>query len=720
MGLSCRPKHRMERKKFETEIGSKKLVVETGHVAMQADGAVIVSYGETVVLATVVMSKNERSGINYFPLTVDFDERFYAAGRIKASRWIKREGRPTDDAILTARLVDRTLRPLFNQRLRNEVQVILTTFSFDGTNDPDIPAIIAASTALLISGIPWNGPVGAVRIGRSAQNQITINPTYAERAESDLDLVVAGPEGLVNMIECRSKEVVEKDLVEAFGFAQKEIQKIIDFQKKIASEITPKRILATVPSSNEGLRKEIKSWDGSRLENAIFGNDPDAVEELKKEFFKNLTENGKGQKDLAEAEILLEEELDEIVHRNVLEKNRRVDGRGLEEIRPLKIEVGVLPRTHGSAIFQRGETQALCVATLAAPGLEQSIETMEFIGTKRYLHHYNFPPFSSGETGRIGMPGRREIGHGALAESAIEPIMPSKGEFPYTIRVVTEILSSNGSTSMAATCGSTLALMDAGVKIKKPVAGIAMGLFIEDEKNPEKKFVVVTDLQGAEDHHGDMDFKIAGTKDGINVLQLDVKVSGLTSKILIQALDQAKKARLEILEAMLKVIPEPRQKLSTYAPKILTLKINPDKIRDVIGSGGKTIHQITGETGATIDIEDDGSIFITSDKEDSANRALEWIKNITHEVVPGELFQGRIVRILNFGAFAEILPGQQGLIHISELAPFRVNRVEDIVKIGDLVPVVVKNIDSEGRINLSLKDAPKNKHEARSTKSETF
>ncbi len=700
----------MEKKTFETEIGSRKLVIETGHVALQADGAVMVSYGDTVVLATAVMSKNERAGINYFPLMVDFDEKFYAAGRIKGSRWIKREGRPTDEAILTARLVDRTLRPLFNPRLRNEVQIILTTLSFDGANDPDIPALIAASTALLISGIPWSGPVGAVRIGRDNQNQTIVNPSYAERASSNLDLVVAGPEGLVNMIECRSKEVSEKDLLSTFELAQKEIQKIIDFQKRIADELGSKKILAAVPVSDEALRKEIKSWAGSRLENALFGNNPGELEELKKDLLKNLTENGKNQKDLAEADILFEEAIDEIVHRNVLEKNRRVDGRQLEEIRPLKIEVGVLPRTHGSAIFQRGETQALCVATLAAPGLEQSIETMEFVGTKRYLHHYNFPPFSSGETGRVGLPGRREIGHGALAESAVEPVMPSKEEFPYTIRVVTEILSSSGSTSMAATCGSTLALMDAGVKIKKPVAGIAMGLFIKDEKNPEKKFIVVTDLQGAEDHHGDMDFKVAGTKDGINVLQLDVKVSGLTTKILSQALIQAQKARWEILEAMLKAIPEPRPKLSVYAPKILTLKINPDKIRDVIGSGGKTIHQITGETGATIDIEDNGLIFITSDNEKSAQQALEWIKNITHEVVPGEVFQGKIVRILNFGAFAEILPGQQGLIHISELAPFHVNKVEDIVKIGDLVPVVVKNIDSEGRINLSLKDAQPNKN----------
>lgn len=709
----------MEKKRFETEIGSKKLIVETGHLALQADGAVTVSYGETIVLATVVMSKNERTGIDYFPLTVDFDEKFYAAGRIKGSRWVKREGRPTDEAILTGRLVDRTLRPLFSHRLRNEVQIILTTLSFDGENDPDVPSIIAGSTATLISGIPWDGPVGAVRISRAANKNLIVNPTYAEREKSDLDLVVAGPEKLVNMIECRSKEVNEEDLLAAFEIAQKETQKLINFQKDIAENLGHRKILAPVPQADEALRKEIKSFANTRLEKSLNENKMDEVEEIKKEFFQNLAENKKNPKNLAEASTLFEEEISEIVHRNVLEKNRRVDGRQIEEIRPLKIEVGVLPRTHGSAIFQRGETQALCVATLAAPGLEQSIETMEFVGTKRYFHHYNFPPFSSGETGRTGNPGRREIGHGALAESAIEPVIPPKSESPYTIRVVTEILSSNGSTSMAATCGSTLALMDAGVKIKKPVAGIAMGLFIQDEKDPEKKFVVVTDLQGAEDHHGDMDFKVAGTKDGVNVLQLDVKISGLTSKILAQALVQAKKARLEILEAMLKVIPEPRAKMSPYAPKILTLKINPAKIRDVIGAGGKTIHQITDATGVTIDIDDDGSIFITSDNEESALKAKEWIGNLTHEIVPGEVFQGKIVRILNFGAFAEILPGQQGLIHISELAPFRVNRVEDIVNVGDIVPVVVKNIDTEGRINLSLKDAQPKKYEARNTKFET-
>ena len=705
MGLFNRLKHKMETKRAEIEIGARKLILETGRLAGQADGAVVASYGETMVLATVVMSKMERAGINYFPLTVDFDEKLYAAGRIKGSRWVKREGRPTDEAILTSRLVDRTLRPLFNSRLRNEVQVILTTLSFDGQNDPDMPAITAASAALLISGIPWNGPVAAVRIGRDQNKQLLINPTYAEREASDVDLVVSGPANLVNMIECGSKEVSESDLAAAFETAQKESQKLIEFQNKFADEVGRHKVTILVPTPDEALRKEIKSRLGAKLEETLYGENYDAVEKVKKDIIDWLAESGKNQKVLAEADTLLEEELNEIVHRNILANKKRVDGRAMDEVRPLHIEVGVLPRTHGSAIFQRGQTQALCAATLAAPGLEQSIETMEFVGTKRYFHHYNFPPFSSGETGRIGFPGRREIGHGALSEKAIQPTIPSKEEFPYTIRVVTEILSSNGSTSMASVCGSTLALMDAGVKIKKPVSGIAMGLFVADEKNPEKDFGVITDLAGPEDHHGDMDFKVAGTADGVNALQMDVKVSGLTTKILLAVLEQARRARLEILAAMLKVLPVPREKLSRYAPKILTLKINPDRIRDVIGSGGKTIHQITDATGVTIDIEDSGLIFITSENDDSAQKALEWIKNITHEVVPGEIFQGKIVRILNFGAFAEILPGQQGLIHISELAPYRVNKVEDIVKIGDIVPVAVKNIDSEGRINLSMKDA---------------
>ena len=696
----------MSIKKFETDLGGRKLIVEIGRLAMQADAALTVSYGETVVLATAVMSRNTRPEINYFPLTVDFDEKLYAAGRIKGSRWVKREGRPADEAILSSRLIDRTLRPLFNQRLRNEVQVILTTLSFDGQNDPDVLGIFAASTAMLVSGIPWNGPVAGIRIGRDVSRKLIINPTYTERIEGDLDLVVSGSGDLINMIESGSKEVSENDLLQAMARAQEEIKKLIAFQKKIAAELPQKQLLA-VPAANEALRKEIKSRLGSRLEKAFFIDDPKmaALEELKKEITSWLAENGRGGADLAEAAIIFEEEIRKLAHQSVLKNQKRPDGRQMEEIRKLDIEVGLLPRTHGSAVFQRGATQALCLVTLGAPGLEQSIESMEFVGTKRYIHHYNFPPFSSGETGRLGFPGRREIGHGALAEKAVLPVIPSKEEFPYAIRVVTEILSSNGSTSMASVCGSTLALLDAGVKIKKSVAGIAMGLFVGEESDPEKEFQVVTDLQGAEDHYGDMDFKVAGTADGINALQMDVKIKGLTIPILKQALTQARSARLALLEAMRKIIPEARPKLSPYAPKILTLKINPDKIRDVIGSGGKTIHQIANATGATIDIEEDGLIYITSENEAGANQALEWIKNITHEVVPGETFNGKIVRILNFGAFAEILPGQQGLIHISELSPQHINRVEDAVKIGDIVPVKVKNIDSEGRINLSLKDA---------------
>ncbi|MBI4119910.1 MAG: polyribonucleotide nucleotidyltransferase [Parcubacteria group bacterium] len=707
----------MEEKVFETELGGRKLKVETGKLALNADAAVTVTYGDTVVLATVVMSKNERLGIDYFPLTVDFDEKFYAAGRIKGSRWVKREGRPSDESILTGRLIDRTIRPLFNHRLRNEVQVILTALSFDGENDPDVISIVAASTALLLSGVPWQGPVAAVRIGRdpysaessaghSKNKNLVVNPSYSQRLNSDLDLVVSGPENLVNMIEANSDEATEADILAAVELAQKEIKKLVDFQKNIAETVAPKTAVLLAPKANEALKKEIKSWLGSRLEKTLYeAENPESLDQLKKEMADWVGENKKNAADVAEANLLFEEELDHLVHTGILKQNRRPDGRKLDEIRPLKIEVGLLPRTHGSGLFQRGYTQALCVLTLGAPGLEQSIETMEFVGTKRYLHHYNFPPFAPGEVGRIGFPGRREIGHGALAERAILPVIPTKEEFPYTIRVVTEILSSRGSTSMASVCGSTLALMDAGVKIKKPVAGIAMGLFIENNSDPEKNFTVITDLQGPEDHHGDMDLKVAGTAEGITALQMDVKISGLTPKILAAALAQAKKARLEILASMLEIIKEPRPKLSPYAPKILTLRINPDKIRDVIGSGGKTIHQITDATGATIDIEDDGLIFITSENEESAERALQWIKNITHEVVAGEVFEGKIVRILNFGAFAEILPGQQGLIHISELAPYRVNRVEDVVKIGDVVSVVVKNIDSEGRINLSLKNA---------------
>ncbi|MEK7500944.1 MAG: polyribonucleotide nucleotidyltransferase, partial [Patescibacteria group bacterium] len=638
----------MDIKSFETEIGGRKLKVETGKLAINADAAVTVTYGDTVVLATVVMSKNERAGIDYFPLTVDFDEKFYAAGRIKGSRWVKREGRPSDESILTGRLIDRTIRPLFNHRLRNEVQVVLTALSFDGENDPDVISITAASAALLLSGVPWPGPVAAVRIGRDKNRGLIVNPTYSQRQDSDLDLVVSGPENLVNMIEANSDETTEADIVAAVELAQKEIKKLADFQKEIAATATAKTSGILAPKANEALRKEIKGWLGKRLEKTLYeSGNPEALDQLKRELTDWGGENKKNAADVAEANLLFEEELDDLVHIGILKHNRRPDGRKLDEIRPLKIEVGLLPRTHGSGLFQRGHTQALCVLTLGAPGLEQSIETMEFVGTKRYLHHYNFPPFAPGEVGRIGFPGRREIGHGALAERAILPVIPTKEEFPYTIRVVTEILSSRGSTSMASVCGSTLALMDAGVKIKKPVAGIAMGLFIENNSDPEKNFAVITDLQGPEDHHGDMDLKVAGTAEGITALQMDVKISGLTPKILASALAQAKKARLEILESMLAVIKESRPKLSPYAPKILTLRINPDKIREVIGSGGKTIHQITDQTGATIDIEDDGLIFITSENQESAEKALQWIKNITHEVVPGEVFEGRVERILN-------------------------------------------------------------------------
>lgn len=689
----------MEKKIYETSFAGRPLTLEIGELAQKADAAVKARYGDTVVLATVVMGKYPREGINYFPLTVDFDEKLYAAGRIKGSRWIKREGRPTDEAILSARMIDRTIRPLFNSRVRNEVQVVVTNLSFDGENDPDIPAIIAVSTALAISDIPWAGPVAALRIGKSGENYL-FNPTYAERETSLMDVVIAGPGGLANMIEAKASEVSEKDLSAGLEKAQEELKQILQFQNKIAAEIGEKKIV--LPQSDEELRTKIRSATKGRLEEFLFRNDMEAVNVLKKDVIAESI--GENYSLLNEADLLFEEELDRLLHQNILLHTRRPDGRALDEIRPLRAEVGVLPRTHGSGLFERGETQAFSVLTLGAPGLEQSLETMEFVGTKRYIHHYNFPPFSTGETGRIGAPGRREIGHGALAEKALESVIPPKDKFPYTIRIVSEILSSNGSTSMAAVCGSTLALMDAGVPITSPVAGISIGLMTESETDPQKNYRLLTDIQGPEDHHGDMDFKAAGTEKGLTAIQMDTKIRGLTPPIIGAALEEAKKARLKILGVMSSAIASPRANLSPYAPRILTITIDPEKIRNVIGPGGKVINQITGETGVTIDIEDSGLIFITSNNEAEAKRALEWISNITHEVKPGEIFTGRVTRILNFGAFVEILPGQQGLVHISELAPRRVEKVEDIVKTGDMVKVRVKNIDNEGRINLSMKE----------------
>ncbi|NTW15486.1 MAG: polyribonucleotide nucleotidyltransferase [Candidatus Moranbacteria bacterium] len=700
-----------ELKSWSLQLGGRELRISTGLLAKQANGAVTVRYGETVVLATAVMSKSAGQSRGYFPLMVDYEERYYAAGKIKGSRFIKREGRPSDDAILSGRAVDRTIRPLFDGRMRSEVQVVATVLSIDGENDPDIVAIIAASAALAISDIPWNGPVAAVRVGR-INGEFVLNPSTEERENggNTLDLVLSGTKDKINMIEAGSNELPEADMAAAFRFGFENVQKIARFIEDIRAEIGKPKAKAIVLSGPEGFDEDLKAFlRNEGLADALFSDKRKeekyaalgAIEEKMKGYVAEKYPADAGS--LGEISHLVMDELsDEILHEKVLREGRRPDGRKMDEIRPISAHVGVLPRTHGTGLFTRGETQALTVTTLGAPGDQMIVDTMEVDMKKRYMHFYNFPPYSVGEVRPMRGPGRREIGHGALAEKALLPVLPPQEEFPYTILLVSEVLESNGSSSMASTCGSTLSLMDAGVPIRKPVAGIAMGIIEGDGE-----YRVLSDIQGLEDHFGDMDFKVAGTKDGITAMQMDVKIDGLTPERLAKALTQAKESRLFILGKMLEALPEPRKEMSPYAPRIITLRINPDKIRDVIGPGGKMINRIIDETGVSIDIEDDGSVFITSTDETSAKEATEWIRNLTREVKAGELFQGRITRLMNFGAFAEVLPNQEGLIHISELADYRVEKVEDIVKVGDVVPVVVKEIDAQGRINLSRRMALK-------------
>jgi polyribonucleotide nucleotidyltransferase len=683
----------MEKKQWSLQIGGRELKVETGVLAGQANGSVTVRYGDTMVLATATMSEKVQEGMNYFPLMVDYEERYYAAGKIKGSRFIKREGRPSDEAVLTGRVVDRTIRPLFNHRMRNEVQVIITVLSIDSENDPDIVSMIAASTALSISNIPWNGPIGAVKVGM-VDSEFVLNPENADREE--LDLIVAGTKDSINMIEAGAKEVPEDKMLEAFEFAHNAIKKITGFIEEIKKEVGKEKVEVELLEGAAEFENEIKELAFSEgLEEALYQADKKAVKEASKVIMEKIAshveknypeDEGRLQ---AIADLVLEDASDEVVHKHILEKGVRPDGRKMNEVRNVWCEVGVLPRTHGTGLFNRGETQVMTVATLGAPGDEQIIDTMEMDTKKRYIHHYNFPPYSVGEVRFMRGPGRREIGHGALAEKALIPVLPAKDDFPYTTLLVSEVLACNGSSSMASTCGSTLALLDAGVPIKRPVSGIAMGIII-DEKNPES-YRILSDIQGLEDHYGDMDFKAAGSEKGITALQMDVKVAGVTTEMLEKALSQAREGRMHILEKT----------------RIIIIKINPAKIRDVIGPGGKVINEIIDETGVQIDIEDDGRVFVTSPDEVSADKASEWIRNLTREVKAGELFQARITKIMNFGAFAEVLPGQEGLIHVSELADKRVEKVEDVVKVGDVVPVKVKEIDQQGRINLSMKAAKK-------------
>jgi polyribonucleotide nucleotidyltransferase len=680
------------------DLSGKTMTLEVGRYAQQASAAVVARLGDTVVLATAVAGR-ENPDLDYLPLFVEYQEKLYSGGKIKGSRWVKREGRPSDEAILSARLIDRSIRPLFPKSLRREIQVIVTTLSVDSENDPDIPGIVAASAAVSLTDLPFAGPVGAVRVGYVPQNgagNFLTNPTHQDREYSDLDLTVAGNRDGVIMVEAGAGELSETNILLALHHGYQEIVKIIDAITHLQQKLGKKPVSA---GSNEN--QEI-----SGLAKKILKNFPKEVQDLVaamagKETVANTSElvDLISQKESLEDKNLVGAGLDKaaalLIRQNILEKNLRPDGRKLDEIRPIACRIGELPRTHGSAMFQRGATQALTITTLAPPSMEQWIESPEHEEKKRYMHHYNMPPFSVGETGRMGWPSRREVGHGALAERALKPVIPAEKDFPYTIRVVSEIMSSNGSTSMASVCGSTLSLMDAGVPIKAPVAGIAMGLVIDGQKQ-----AILSDIAGIEDFKGDMDFKVAGTKAGITALQMDIKVPGLSFDILETALEQARVGRLAILEKMLAVIPEAKSEVSRYAPKIVILQIDTDKIGDVIGPGGKTIKKIIAETESEIDVEDDGTVTVSGVDHDKIQRAVDWIKGLTREVKIGEEYDGTVVRITDFGVFVNLIPGKDGLVHVSKLSTGYLSHPSEVISEGQTLKVRVENIDDQNRVSL--------------------
>ena len=682
------------------EVAGRRISLETGRVAEQANGAVIIRQGDTVVLSTAVMSKEPREGIDFFPLTCDYEEKLYAAGKIPGA-FMRREGRPSETAILASRLTDRPLRPLFPDGFRLDVQVVSTVLSVDQENDPTILSINGASTALVISDIPFQGPVGAVRMGY-IDGQVVVNPPMSQMASSELDLAVAGTADAILMVEAGAGGVSEQVVLDALAAAHEEIKRICAAQLELREQIGLEK-REWVPSEYPEKMKEIVGeYLALRLDSVLYSADK-AIRERGVDELRDRAVSELGDRFPEYADIvgkLFDKAVKDRVRERVVEEGVRVDGRGLKDIRTITVEAGVLPRTHGSGLFTRGQTQALTIATLGSMSDQQKLDGLGTEEFKRYMHHYNFPPYSVGEARPLRGPGRREIGHGALAERALLPVVPPVEDFPYTIRVVSEILSSNGSTSMASVCGSTLALMDAGVPIKAPVAGIAMGLVTR-----EGKFAVLTDIQGVEDALGDMDFKVAGTKDGITALQMDIKIKGLTHEILAQALEQAREARLFVLDKMLAVLPRPRSEMSHYAPRITTILVNPEKIRDIIGKGGSTIRKIVEETGAQIDVEDDGRVFIAAVDQEAGQRAIDWIKSLTDEVEVGKIYRGKVVRIMPFGAFVEVLPGQDGLVHISKLTDHRVERVEEVVNIGDEIMVKASEIDSQGRLNLSRQAA---------------
>ncbi|WP_151755919.1 polyribonucleotide nucleotidyltransferase [Dictyobacter vulcani] len=688
----------------ETVIGGRVLSIETGRVAEQSSGAVLLRYGDTIILATVVGSDEPREGIDFFPLTVDVEERMYAAGKIPGG-FIKREGRATEHAILSCRLADRPLRPLFPKGYRNDVQIVITVLSSDQENDYDILGIVGASAALSISDIPFAGPVGAVRVGY-IDDQFVINPLESQMAQSKLDLTIAGTSDAVMMVEAGAKELPEELMLEAVRFGHENLQDLIKMQDKLAQAVNKAKRPFTPAPADADLQAKVAEFVRPRFEAAVHNTDKaarsTALGLVQDELVTELGE--KYPERLKEIIGFYEKELKAYVRNNILDNGQRPDGRDLKTIRPINCEVGLLPRTHGSAVFTRGQTQVLSVITLGSPGDEQILDGLVANENKRFMHHYNFPPYSTGESKPMRGPGRREIGHGALAERAVSAVLPSQGEFPYTIRAVSDILSSNGSTSMGSVCGTTLALMDAGVPIHAPVAGVAMGL-ITGEGEREGKWAVLSDIQGIEDALGDMDFKVAGTADGVTALQMDIKVKGITYEIMSKALEQAREGRMFIMEKMLDSIDAPREELSQYAPRIQTLKINPDKIGAVIGPGGKTIRKIQEESGAKLDIEDDGSVNISAVSGESMQHAMDAVRALTEEVEVGHIYTGTVRRIVDFGCFVEILPGKEGLVRTSQLADYQVMRPEDVVSIGDEITVMVIEVDGQGRVNLSRRSA---------------
>lgn len=685
---------------FSTELGGRPLTIETGKIAKQANGSVLIRYGETAVVVAVTGTDTPREGVDFFPLTVDFEEKMYAVGKIPGG-FLRREGRPPETAILTSRLIDRPIRPMFPDGYHNDVQIVATAVSVDPDNAPDIPAMIGASCALSISDIPFEGPIAGVRVGR-VDGKFIINPTLEQAAVSEMNVAVAGTKEAILMVEAGAKEVSEQVMLDAILFGHEEIKKLVAFQEQIQAEVGKPKMEFTPYVPPEALSKEIMEYGEPKIHDALM--DPDKlhrdkmVSETKEAILEHFVElYPESEIDIAH----IVQKLVKKVFRHIITHDKiRPDGRALDEVRPISCEVGLLARPHGCSLFTRGQTQVLNCLALAPLREAQTLDGLGTELTKRYIHHYNFPPYSVGETKPLRSPGRREIGHGALAERALLPVIPSEEEFPYTIRLVSEVLESNGSSSMASTCASTLSLMDAGVPIKAPVSGVAMGLVKEGDD-----ITILTDIQGLEDANGDMDFKVAGTEKGITAIQMDIKIDGINRQIFEQALEQARKGRAYILGKMLECIPAPRPSLKEHAPKITTLKINPDKIKDVIGPGGKVIKKITEESGAKINIEEDGTVYVAAADQASANKAIEAINAITAEPEIGKIYTGKVTRLMNFGAFVEFMPGREGLVHISQLAKERVEKVEDVVNVGDEIVVKLVEIDAKGRMNLSRKAA---------------